>query len=137
MKIALKTTRKLALQAQGLQGRWSLPKKAKGVENLIEQLGYIQIDTIAVVQRAHHHTIWSRFPSYSPEMLHELLAVKRRVFEYWGHAACYLPMSDYRYYTSRMHSVAKRQANWFYADEGRSITDHVLGRIRKIGRAHV
>ena len=134
MKIAVGTSRKLALRAQGLKGRWPpLPGGAKGVEHVIKRLGYVQIDTIAVVQRAHHHTLWARFPNYSPVMLHELQTVKRRVFEYWIHAACYLPMSDYRYYMPRMHSVSKRQTNWFYTDEGRSITDHVLGRIRNEG----
>ncbi|MEE8540169.1 MAG: crosslink repair DNA glycosylase YcaQ family protein [Desulfobacterales bacterium] len=133
MKIGVGTTRKLALQAQGLKGRWPLPGGAKGVEHVIKRLGYVQIDTIAVVQRAHHHTIWTRFPKYSPGMLHELQAVKRHIFEYWAHAACYLPMSDYRYYTSRMRSVSKRQTNWFYTDEGRSVTDHVLDRIRSEG----
>ena len=133
MKIPVETIRKLALQAQGLQGRWPLPGGANSVEHVVERLGYVQIDTIAVVERAHHHTFWARFPGYTPDMLHDLQASKRGVFEYWRHAACYLPMSDYRYYVPRMRAMCDRQTSWFYTDEGRSITDHVLGRIRDEG----
>lgn len=133
MKIAVETIRKLALQAQGLHGRWPLPGGTNSIEHVAERLGYVQIDTIAVVERAHHHTLWARFPGYSPEMLHDLQAVKRGIFEYWRHAACYLPMSDYRYYVPRMRSMCDRQTSWFYTDEGRSITDHVLSRIRSEG----
>lgn len=133
MKVRIGTLRKLALEAQGLLGRRALPRGADGAKHVVERLGYVQIDTIAVVERAHHHTIWTRSPSYSPDMLHDLQAVKRDVFEYWRHAACYLPMSDYRFYVPRMHYVRGRQTNWFYTDEGRSITDHVLERIRNEG----
>ena len=81
-----------------------LPEGREGVALTIERLGYIQIDTISVVQRAHHHTLWTRFPEYNPEMLHTLQAEDRRIFEFWGHAASYLPMKDYRYYLPRMRS---------------------------------
>ncbi|MDA0321616.1 MAG: winged helix DNA-binding domain-containing protein [Verrucomicrobia bacterium] len=70
---------------------------------------------------------------YAPEMLHELQAADRRVFEYWARAACYLPMSDYRYYLPRMRAVTKSQHNWFYTPEARAVTDHVLERIRDEG----
>ena len=133
MKISIGTARKLALQGQGLHEPWLLPRGTGGVARAIERLGYVQIDTIAVIERAHHHTLWVRHHEYTPGMLHELQAIKRQVFEYWAHAACYLPMSDYRYYIPRMQFVSERQTNWFYTDEGRSITDHVLGRIRDEG----
>ena len=61
----------------------------------IEHLGYIQIDTISVIQRAHHHTLWNRNPHHQASHLDELIADKQ-VFEYWSHAAAYLPMRDYR-----------------------------------------
>lgn len=100
--ISLTRARRLALHAQGLDGRMKLPRGHDGVADIIEHLGYIQIDTISVIERAHHHTLGSRRPDYHPDMLHRLQAIDRRVFEYWGHAASYLPMSDYRYYLPRM-----------------------------------
>lgn len=79
---------------------------------MIEKLGYVQLDTIAVIQRAHHHTLWTRRSDYAPDMLHELQAVDRRIFEYWGHAASYLPMIDYRYYLPRMRRSDDPHSKW-------------------------
>ena len=73
MRISQSTARRLALQCQGLDGQWGLPGGKEGVMKAIEKLGYVQIDTIAVVQRAHHHTLWCRRPDYAPQMLdHEI-----------------------------------------------------------------
>ena len=62
---------------------------------IFHQLGYLQIDTISVVERAHHHILWSRISDYHPLMLQKIEEEKRQVFEYWAHAASYLPMRDY------------------------------------------
>ena len=63
-----------------------------------------------VLQRAHHHVIWSRVPDYKPETLQELQSTDGAVFEYWNHASSILPARDYRYslplmekYRSEMH----------------------------------
>ena len=92
-----KTARRLAIHCQLLDSNSDLPAGKEGVARTIDALGYMQIDTISVVARAHHHGLWARRPDYDPAMLHELQAHDRRVFEYWGHAASYLPMSDFRY----------------------------------------
>ena len=81
----------MALYVQGLDGHWSLPSGKEGAAQVIEHLGYVQVDTISIIQRAHHHVIWTRFPDYNPEMLHKLQAQDRRVFEWWTHAASYIP----------------------------------------------
>jgi uncharacterized protein len=104
--------RRLVLDCQSLPGReTSLTGKQRTAE-IIENLGYVQIDTISVVQRAHHHTLWTRYSGYQPDMLHQLQAVDRRIFEYWGHAASFLPMSDYRYYTHRMRNFSDPMDKW-------------------------
>jgi uncharacterized protein YcaQ len=133
MRIGLITARRLVIQAQGLDGAWDLPPGKAGVLAALERLGYVQIDTIAVVQRAHHHTLWARCPDYAPEMLHQLLAEDRRVFEYWTHAASYLPMSHYRYYLPRMHAHANGRHTWYCTREAKETVTHVLGRIRNEG----
>jgi uncharacterized protein YcaQ len=89
-----------------------LPPGKASVLRTIEELGYIQIDTISVIERAHHHTLWTRLPTYKQNMLDELLAVDRTVFEYWGHAASYLPMKDYRFYLPRMKSYFDPKSKW-------------------------
>ena len=133
MKIARSTARRLAVACQGLDGRWKLPKGAEGAAQTIERLGYVQIDTIAVVRRAHHHCLWSRRADYDPMMLHELQARRRRVFEYWTHAASYLPIRDYRYCLPRMQAYAdSRRTRRFLRDNARLVR-HVRSRIRQEG----
>lgn len=62
--LSLSQAQKLALLAQGLPVGKSKGSAYSKTLNAFEQLGYVQIDTISVVQRAHHHTLWSRNPSY-------------------------------------------------------------------------
>ncbi|MHC4757612.1 MAG: DNA glycosylase AlkZ-like family protein [Planctomycetota bacterium] len=100
--VSLKQARRMVLNAQLLDGPVKLSKGKEGAAQTVEKLGYVQIDTISVIERAHHHTLWSRRADYDPQMLHDLQAKDRRIFEYWGHAASYLPISDYRYYLPRM-----------------------------------
>jgi uncharacterized protein YcaQ len=95
--LSLDEARRLALAGQHLDGAPHLPPGKEGVAQVIEALGYVQIDTISVVARAHNHTLWVRRPDFEPDMLHEIQAIDRRFFEYWGHAASYLPMDDFRY----------------------------------------
>ena len=97
----------------------------------LDCLGYVQIDTISVVERAHHHVLWSRDRDYRPSMLPALEEEPRRAFEYWAHAAAYLPMSDYRYCLPRMRRIAADGHEWFPSDQ--RIEDWVRDRIRAEG----
>ena len=110
--IDILTARRLILRCQLLDGAACLKKDREGAAQVIERLGYAQIDTINVVERAHHHTLWTRLPDYNPGMLHELQTHDRRVFEYWGHAASYLPMADYRFYLPLMKSFHDPHGKW-------------------------
>jgi len=133
VKISASTARRLAMRAQGLDGTWKLPAGKEGAARAVERLGYVQIDTISVVERAHHHVLWSRCRGYAPGMLLDLQAKDRRVFEYWRRAASYLPMSDYRYYVPRMRGSAgsARHRGWLNANA--KLAREVLARIRKEG----
>jgi uncharacterized protein YcaQ len=133
--ISKQRARQLAIQAQLLDGKYRPPSGREGVAHTIERLGYVQIDTISVIQRAHHHTLWTRLPQYQEPMLHELQLNDRRVFEYWGHAASYLPMSDFRFYRWKMEH---RQANpsvrtkqW--TEKNGNLLELVLNRVRREG----
>lgn len=81
----------------GLHRKSPFGRGKNAVLRTIEKLGYVQIDTISVVERAHHHVLWSRNPGYLQKHLHTLLTDEKRVIEYWAHAAAYLPMRDYRH----------------------------------------
>ncbi|MGZ3688824.1 MAG: DNA glycosylase AlkZ-like family protein, partial [Bdellovibrionota bacterium] len=68
--MSLAEARRIALSAQGLShGR---PFASGGTLGAIEHLGYVQIDTISVIERAHHHVLWTRVPEYRPSALAEL-----------------------------------------------------------------
>ncbi|WP_310993960.1 winged helix-turn-helix domain-containing protein [Aequorivita marina] len=97
----------------------------------IEHLGYVQIDTIAVIQRAHHHTLWNRNPEY--ELSHiDALIKSKQIFEYWSHAAAYLPMRDYRYSLPRKVAILKNeQSHWYQKDV--KLMDTILKRIENEG----
>jgi len=103
--------RRLAVQRQLLAGH-DLPIGKDGAAQVIKKLGYIQIDTINVINRAHHHTLWTRLPDYRLEFLDQLLATDRQIFEYWGHAVSYLPMSDYRFYRPAMLKTTDPHSKW-------------------------
>lgn len=110
ISISLKEASALALKSQFLDEGGGFTGK-DGACAVIEELGYIQIDTISVIERAHHHTLWSRVKGYEPEMLNELL-IERKVFEYWGHAASCLPMKDYRFYLPKKREFGDPHGKW-------------------------
>jgi uncharacterized protein YcaQ len=132
MELSLAKARSLALMAQGLLETETFGQGRDAALRAVEHLGYVQIDTISVVERAHHHVLWSRAPDYEPKKIDELLAEKG-VFEYWSHAAAYLPMRDYRFSLPRMR-VFRKKFHW--SDESpelRSAMRRVVARMRRDG----
>jgi len=123
--------RKLVLLSQKLPPAKQTGGAIKATLSAIEHLGYIQIDTISAIQRAHHHTLWNRNPRYNPSHLDQLISEKK-VFEYWSHAAAYLPMRDYRYTLPRKQAIANgNQNHWYERDE--RLMKSVLKRIAAEG----
>jgi uncharacterized protein YcaQ len=86
--------RRIILAAQGFDKAKPFGSGKSSVHQAVQHLGYVQIDTLSVVERAHHHVLWSRIPDYQPDWLHQAQIKSRSVFEYWAHAAAYLPMQD-------------------------------------------
>ncbi|MFT5697663.1 MAG: hypothetical protein ACI8ZB_000511 [Desulforhopalus sp.] len=129
--LSIQQARKLVLLSQRLP-----PAKPNGgaiaaTLSAIEHLGYIQIDTISAIQRAHHHTLWNRNPRYKTSHLDQLIADKQ-VFEYWSHAASYLPMRDYRYNLPRKLAIASGDQNHWYERDAQ-LMKLVLRRITTEG----
>ena len=129
--LSIPEARKLVLHSQQLP-----PGKASGIAgeatlSAIENLGYIQIDTLSVIQRAHHHTLWNRNPRYQTSQLDQLVADKK-VFEYWSHAAAYLPMRDFRYTLPRKLAFASGEQEHWYERDGK-MEEWVLTRISEEG----
>jgi uncharacterized protein YcaQ len=103
----------------------------EGTYEIIRHLGYVQIDTISAVERAHHHTLWNRCRSYTPGDLDILQTTPRRIFEYWSHAAAYLTVQDYRFCLPRMQRIRKVEICWF--PRNKRMIDYVLDRIKSEG----
>ena len=68
-----KTARRLILDGQGILKPDQLGRGINAVQKTIEQLSYVQIDTISVVNRAHHHVLKNRVSNYQEQDLHRLL----------------------------------------------------------------
>jgi uncharacterized protein YcaQ len=122
--------RRIALNQQGLLKTDSFGRGKAATLRAIEHLGYVQIDTISVVERAHHHVLWSRVSNYQPKFLNQLMK-QRQLFEYWYHAASWLPMRDFRFALPRMASM-NGDRSWFPASDHR-LLEHVLERIEAEG----
>lgn len=135
MNKSLSYAKNLAIHSQLLDDQHDISSGARGVGEVIEMLGYIQIDTISVIQRAHHHTLWTRLPDYQPDFLHELQADLKAIFEYWGHAASYLSMSDYRYTLPLKQSYADPKRKWVKNrhEKYKHLYEPILERIRQEG----
>ena len=124
--------RKIALAQQGLlSAKPKFGKGKKAVLKAIEHLGYVQIDAISVIQRAHHHTLWTRIPGYKPQHLLTLLSKDRSIFEYWSHAAAFLPMKDYPYSLLHMKSLCEKSRHWYQVEP--ELRAQVLEKIRQEG----
>lgn len=114
----LDLARSLAIRASGLglgPGD-SFPRGHEGAAQALGHLAALQIDTISVVERAHHHILWSRVPGYSTASIGVLEAEPRRAIEYWSHAAAWIPLGDYRYCLPRMERIRRRGHEWFKVD---------------------
>ena len=126
LQLSNKEARHLMLTNQGLYNNFFGSKK-EGTLKAIEHLGYVQIDTISVVERAHHHTIWTRVNDYKKSYLDQLIEKDKTVFEYWSHAAAYLPMRDYRFSLYRKNLLATGKLKWYFNQKAtRFVYDRIV-----------
>jgi hypothetical protein len=112
------------------------------IVDLVTVLGYVQIDTLHVVNRAHDVTLWARFGSYDIDDFHQLIytAGQRRLYEGWGHAASIIPLEHYRYHRWRTDpriSFNPGFREWVNKNGNRALVDQTLERIRSEGGLRV
>ncbi len=120
-QISARSARRLFLHAQALLEEPALARSPEVVQALIERLGFVQIDSINVLARAHDLTIASRIDGYRSEHLAALLA-RRRLFEHWTHDASVIPTAWYPHWKPRFARDAKaiRAHAWWRERIGRS-----------------
>ncbi len=113
--IALGTrqARRVWLAAQRLDTRAPFGAGAQAVAAAVSHLGYVQIDTINVIERCHHHILYSRIPDYRRADLRQAQSVDRSVFEYWTHALSYVPAADLRFFVPLMRLHKREGHRWF------------------------
>ncbi len=134
LTLTIEQARAIALRSQGLAEEVAVFGMGKEAAlTAIGHLGYVQMDTISVIQRAHHHVLWSRIPDYAPAMLEALQCVDSSVFEYWNHASSYLPTRDYRF---SLPLMKKHRKEMHWSDESpelRKSMRRLMARIRSEG----
>jgi len=123
--------RRLALAAQGLLQAQPYGRGLAGARRAINHIGYVQIDTISVVERAHHHVFHTRVPKFKPAMTNQML-LDGDIFEYWAHAAAFLPIADFRFSLPYKHAIKSGQTHW-YKTPDKKLMDELLARIRSEG----
>lgn len=128
--ISFTEARYLALHNQFLLDSHTNNTK-KDLLNIIENIGYIQIDTISIVQRAHKHILWSRFPGYKNVLLDELIDKDKKVFEFWDHAASYMPMIHYRFTLPRKLMYEEKYGHW--SAKNKRLLKYLIDRITAEG----
>ena len=102
------TARRLLLGAQGLLDDPRGPATAGRLQDLIERMGFVQIDSINVIERAHHLTLAARLHGYKPRLLDRLLERDRTLFEHWTHDASAIPTRWYPHWRHRFERYRRK-----------------------------
>jgi uncharacterized protein YcaQ len=105
--------RRIWLRAQRLDTPVPFGDGPQATAAAVEHLGYVQIDTINVIERCHHHILYSRIPAYSRADLRAAQSVDKSVFEYWTHALSYVPAKDFRFFVAAMKRHKREGHRWF------------------------
>lgn len=131
------TARRLLLGAQGLLADPARKSTPAQLARLIEQLGFVQLDSINYVERAHHLTLASRLDGYRHEHFQHLLETQRHLFEHWTHDASAIPTKWFAHWKPRFAQYATQlRQRWLthrLAGEPEQLLAHVRARIAREG----
>jgi uncharacterized protein len=104
--------RRIWLRAQRLDSSTPFGNGPQATAAAVEHLGYVQIDTINVIERSHHHILWTRIPNYQRADLRQAQSVDKTIFEYWTHALSYVPAKDLRFFLPAMRRHRREGHKW-------------------------
>jgi uncharacterized protein len=124
--------RRIWLHAQRLDTSAPFGEGPQATAAAVEHLGYVQIDTINVIERCHHHILFTRIPAYRRADLRQAQSVDKSVFEYWTHALSYVPTTDLRFFIAEMKRHRREPHQRFSVVKPADLRK-VLGLIRKDG----
>ncbi len=127
-----KAARHLFLDRHALAEQPSGPARGNDLLALIERLGFVQLDSINTVARAHDMILYSRRATYRPTALMRLYEGKNALFEHWSHDAAMIPMQFYPHWHLRFRrdaaTLKARYRNWRrdgFEDRFKTVLDHV------------
>lgn len=128
--------RRLFLHRHALAEAPTGPATGADLAALIRRIGFVQVDSITTVERAHHMILFSRRQTYRPAALKPLLERDRLLWEHWTHDASVLPVETFPYWKHRFARDAERlHANWrrWFRDGYEAQFDTILSRIAADG----
>ncbi|WP_372839298.1 winged helix-turn-helix domain-containing protein [Phaeovulum sp.] len=130
------TARRLFLAGAGLATPPTGAASGAALAGLVESLGFVQVDSIQTVARAHHMILFARRQSYRSEALAPLIERKRLLWEHWTHDAAILPIALYPHWRHRFARDADRlHSNWrkWFREGYEAQFDTILRRIEADG----
>ncbi|RYY28917.1 MAG: winged helix-turn-helix domain-containing protein, partial [Chitinophagaceae bacterium] len=122
--------KKIIIHAAGLSRKAQFGDGIEAVYRVIDHLGFVQLDTNYVMERAHHHALAARVPGYQTKWLAELCE-DGRVFEYFTSDAGFMPMHDFRYSLPVKHSYATKERSVTPAEM--RLYQEVMERVQREG----
>jgi hypothetical protein len=128
--------RRLFLDRHALGEQPSGPASGAALAALIDRIGFVQVDSINTVERAHHMILFARRPVYRPEALHRLIEKDRLMWEHWTHDASILPIHLHGHWHHRFaHDATRLHGNWqkWFRDGYEAQFDTILRRIEDEG----
>ncbi len=131
-KLSKAEARRIWLRGQRLDAVAPFGEGPEAARLAVAHLGYVQIDTINVIERCHHHILFTRIPTYQRGHLHQVQSIDKSVFEYWTHAMSYVPTSDIGFFLRSMRHHKRTPGRWFGSVTSRDLRK-VLTLIRKGG----
>ncbi len=117
LEITTQDARRLLLHLQGLTRDPTKKLSTPDLYQLVEDLGYVQLDSIRIVERAHHHILFSRNQTYRPHQLEDLYEHGQCLTEQWTHDASIIPSKFFPYWKHRFPIIKKKYAasKWWQA----------------------
>ena len=137
LRLDNRTARRVVLALQGLADPPNRRLGTEGLAALVERLGYVQLDSIRWVERAHHMILFARSQAYRPADLTRLMERERAVFEHWTHDACVIPTAFYPYWRHRFVRQRETMSRTFARWQGDGFATHLqplLDRVAREGR---
>jgi hypothetical protein len=127
-EISADEARRAALYAQGLLGAGA---RRDGVPMMLQRLGAVQLDTISVLARSHELVAYSRLGAVGRDAVERAYWSGGRAFEYWAHAACVLPVTQWPLFAFRRRAFRARGWRWHQVPQ--DAIEPVLSRLRSEG----